>query len=293
MAAIRHRHAYSALAFAVALLASSARAQTAADVAMLTGPDRMERIVAGAKKEGGLMLYSSATVDDMAGIIASFEKKYGLKVRVWRGSSEDIRQRAVTESIFTTLFNTNLIKKADAPKTYEDLVDPKWKGKLAVEAEDANWLMGVASVMGEQKSLDLFRRIVAANGISIRKGHTLLANLVVSGETPMALTVYGYKANQLVHSGAPVQDVLLPPVVALPTGVAVARKAPDPYSAVLFWEHFLTDGQKVLLEQDNQPVNVKVKAPPPGIVITDPQKLLDEGDKWVKLYRDIFAPKAR
>ena len=56
MAAIRHRHAYSALAFAVALLASSARAQTAADVAMLTGPDRMERIVAGAKKEGGLML---------------------------------------------------------------------------------------------------------------------------------------------------------------------------------------------------------------------------------------------
>ncbi len=338
----------AALACAMgAMLAGIARAETAADVAFLTGPDRLEKIIIGAKKEGGLTLYSSATVEDMAGIIASFEKKYGLKVKVWRGSSEDIRQRAVTErranrfdvdvvetagpdieamhreellqevrsstlddmmpqalqphrewvtsriSIFTTLFNTNLVKKADAPKTYEDLLDPKWKGKLGIEAEDANWLMGIAGVLGEDKALDLFRRIVATNGISIRKGHTLLANMVVSGEVPLALTVYGYKANQLVHSGAPVQDVLLPPVVSLPTGVAVVRKAPSPYSAVLFWEHFLTDGQKVLLEQDNQPTNRRVKEPPPGIVITNPQKLLDEGDRWVKIFRDIFAARAR
>ena len=334
--------------FALACLAlAPARGETAADVAFLAGPDRMDKIIAGAKKEGGLMLYSSATVEDMADIIAGFEKKYSLKVRVWRGSSEDIRQRAVTErranrfdvdvietagpdieamhreqllqevrsptlddlmpqaiqphrewvtsriSIFTTLYNTNIVKAADAPKTYEDLLDPKWKGKLAVEAEDANWLMGVAGIMGEDKALDLFRRIVATNGISVRKGHTLLANMVVSGEAPLALTVYGYKSNQLVHGGAPVKDVLLPPVVALPTGVAVARGAPDPYSAVLFWEYFLTDGQKVLLAQDNTPTNRKVKEPPPGVVFTDPAKLLDEGDRWTKIFKDIFAPRAR
>ena len=56
-----------------------------------------------------------------------------------------------------------------------------WAGKLGVEAEDSDWFGGVVSALGEDKGLKLFRDIVAANGISVRKGHTLLANLVVSG----------------------------------------------------------------------------------------------------------------
>ncbi len=335
----------SAAAGALALSVFGAQAQTASDIAVLAGPDRMDKIVAGAKKEGGLTLYSSGTVEDMGGIIAGFEKKYGLKVKLWRGSSEDIRQRAVTErranrfdvdvietagpdieamhreellqkivsptladmmpqalrphgewvtgrlSIFTIGYNTNLVK--DAPKSYEDFLDPKWKGKLGIEAEDANWFMAVAGVMGEEKAIDLFRKIVATNGVSVRKGHTLLANMVASGEVPLALTLYNYKAEQLAASGAPLKPVYLQPLVALPTGVAVARKAPNPHAAVLFWEFFLTDAQHILISQDNVPTNRKIKEPPPGLVLTDPVKLLDEGDRWVKIYKDIFAPKAR
>jgi iron(III) transport system substrate-binding protein len=334
-------------ALALATLSSAAMAQTASDAAMLSGPDRMDKIIAGAKKEGKVSLYSSSPVKDMKQITAGFEKKYGVKVELWRASSEDIRQRAVQEahagranvdvfetassdmeamrrekllqeirsptlkdlipagtpahhewvtsriSIFTVLYNTNIIKKADAPKSYEDLLDPKFKGKLGIEAEDSNWFMAVADAMGEQKTIDLFRRIVATNGMSVRKGHTLLANLVPSGEVPMALTVYGYKAEQLFHSGAPVQPVYLPPPVALPTAIAVARKAPNPYAGVLFWEYFLTDGQKILVAQDNTPSNVKVKEPPPGLVFIDAAKLLDEGDRWTKLYKDIFVGRAK
>jgi iron(III) transport system substrate-binding protein len=153
--------------------------------------------------------------------------------------------------------------------------------------------MAVADAMGEQKTLDLFRRIVATNGMSVRKGHTLLANLVPSGEVPMALTVYGYMAEQLSHSGAPVEPLYLQPPVALPTAIAVARKAPDPSAAVLFWEYFLTDGQKILLTQDNTPSNFKVKAPPPGLIFINAAKLLDEGDRWTKLYKEIFVNRAK
>ena len=100
-------------------------------------------------------------------------------------------------SIFTAAFNTTLIKPEAAPKTYEDLADPQWKGKLGVEADDANWFMSIAGAMGEDKAVALFRKIVAVNGMSMRKGHTLLSNLVVAGEVPLALTVYGYRINEL------------------------------------------------------------------------------------------------
>src|SRR5260370_28634232 len=80
----------------------SASAQTgqpvAADLAAYTGADRMERLVAGAKKEGSLAVYSSAATDDMAALIAAFAKKYGVQVRLWRATSETIVQHAEVES---------------------------------------------------------------------------------------------------------------------------------------------------------------------------------------------------
>src|SRR5882672_5911642 len=214
---------------ALGLTSWGVRAQTAADPAHLAGPDRTARLIAGAKKEGTLNLYSSAIAEHMNAVGAAFEKKYGVKVVLWRGGSEEILQRIVTEArgghfavdvaetaapqivaldrekllqqvetpvraeimpgttmpgaswlasrlvVFTGAYNTNLVKKADLPKRYEDLLDPKWKGKLAIEADDNNWLMAISGALGEEKAVKLFRDIVAKNGISVRKGHPLMA----------------------------------------------------------------------------------------------------------------------
>jgi iron(III) transport system substrate-binding protein len=192
-------------------------------------------------------------------------------------------------SIFTAAFNTTLIKSEDAPKTYGDLTDPKWKGKLGVEADDANWFMSIAGAMGDDKAVALFRNIVARNGMSTRKGHTLLSNLVVAGEVPLALTVYGYRVNELKAKGAPIDGTVLPPAVALPTGIAVFAHAPHPYAAALFMDFFLGDGQRILAERGNVPTNRTVKEPPPGLAFVDVAKFLDEGDKWTKLFKETFA----
>src|SRR5262249_7612388 len=95
-------------------------------------------------------------------------------------------------NIFAFAYNTNKVKKEELPKTYEDLLDPRWKGRLGIEAEDADWFSGVVGQMGEARGLKLWKDIVATNAVSIRKGHTLLTNLVASGEIPMAITVYNY-----------------------------------------------------------------------------------------------------
>src|SRR6266850_6060360 len=167
------------LALLLSVLASGALAQAA----LYEGTDRLEKLVAGAKKEGELSMYTSAQADDIGAVAKAFEQKYGVKVNMWRAGSEKVLQRAVTEArggrftadiietngpememlhreqlaqqvksphladlipaairphgewvgtrlnVFALAYNTRLVKKQDLPKSYEDLVHPRWKGK--------------------------------------------------------------------------------------------------------------------------------------------------------------------
>ncbi len=335
-----------------ALPVYQAHAQAPADssrIAQLQGPDRQQRLVEGAKKEGELTFYTSAPVDDVAVLTGAFEKKYGVKVKVWRAASEKVLQRTVTEAranrfdldivdtngpeleglhrekllqevkspyvadlvaqaiqphrewvgtrlnIFTAAYNTKLVKKEELPKTYEDLLDPKWKGRLGIEAEDFDWFSGVIGELGEAKGLKLFRDIVAKNGISVRKGHTLLTNLVASGEVPLALTVYNYKAEQLKNKGAPIDWFAFPPAIARPNGIGMLRRAPHPHAAVLFFDFMLSDGQGLLAKRDFIPTNRKIDSPlnKMPIKFVDSRVILDEQAKWSNLYHEIITKQAK
>jgi len=333
------------LAFLFVLTITGTAAYAQADIATYQGADRSQKLLDGAKKEGTLTIYSSATVEDMTVLTTAFTKKYGVKTQVWRASSENIIQRAATEArgnrfdvdvfetdgvameaiyrekllqevrsplladlmpqairphkewigdrvqIFTAAYNTRAVKKDDLPKTYDDLTNPKWKGKLGIEAADHDWFSAVVGSMGEEKGVKLFREIVTKNGLSARKGHTLLANLVVTGEVPLALTTYLYKVQQLKNDGAPIDYVVLPPEVARPQGTGMARKAPHPNAAVLFMDFLLSDGQEILAKRDFIPTNVKVKPLPENmpLIFVDPAVLLDQNDKWEKLYKDVIS----
>src|SRR5690242_21869515 len=81
----------------LALTLGPAQAQTVEELALYNGPDRTERLIAGAKKEGALNIYSSLITTDMGALMKAFEAKYGVKATHWRGSSEDIRNRATRE----------------------------------------------------------------------------------------------------------------------------------------------------------------------------------------------------
>lgn len=199
-------------------------------------------------------------------------------------------------NIFVQAYNTNLVKKEEVPKTWEDLLHPRWKGRLGIEAEDQDWLAGVIGDVGEARGVKLFKDIVAANGVSVRKGHTLLTQLVVSGEIPLALTVYSYKAQQLKEKGAPIDWFSIGTPIARPNGVAVTKQAPNPHAAVLFYDYEISEeGQKILQGRDFVPTNTKVehafsKRP---LKFVDARMMLDEYQKWTKLYEELFAAKAR
>jgi len=339
--------------FGTQLAAAQASPPTLAQIAAYSGPDRTARLIAGANKEGEVDVYTSETVDDQAALSAAFQKKYGLRLNLWRGSANDILQRTVVEArggrfavdaietgaitmeslhreqllqritspafadlkpeairphhewigtrynVFAAAYNTGAVSKSDLPKTYADLTNPKWKDRLGVEAESSDWFGTLTEAMGGERGVAVFRDIVAKNGISVRRGHTLLANLVVSGEVPLAISTYLYKVAQLKARGAPVDWFAIPPVVARFEGVGVARRAPHPYAAMLYLDFMLTDAQAILAGRDFLPASAKVPPSsaatlPTGTALTfiDAAKALDQNQKWSTTYRQIVMNQA-
>ncbi len=199
-------------------------------------------------------------------------------------------------NVFVQAYNTKLVKKEELPKTWDDLLHPRWKGRLGIEADDQDWLAGVVSEVGEAKGVKLFKDIVASNGMSVRKGHTLLTQLVVSGEIPFALTVYNYKAEQLKDKGAPIEWFSIGTPIARPNGVAVLKAAPNPHSAILFFDFEISEeGQKILAGRDFVPTSSKIENPfsKGPLKFVDARMMLDEYEKWTKLYEEIFLAKGR
>jgi iron(III) transport system substrate-binding protein len=210
------------------------------------------------------------------------------------GSVPPHKQWAATLlSVWVQAYNTKLLKRDELPRSYGDLLDQKWKGRLGIEAKDQDWFASVVDVMGGgDKGIAFFRDLASGNGVSVRLGHTLLNNLVISGEIPIALTVYNYMPEQAKKKGAPIDWFALEPAIARSNGVGVARRAPHPRAALLFYEYLLSEeAQQSFVNMDYVPSNTKVASPLAGVRIlqVDPVRVLDESQKWTGLFEETFV----
>ena len=336
-------------ALAAALLAlaccAEAQGQSFSEFALDGGPGRFQRLVAGAKKEGALTLYTSISERDMAMLTADFDRRYGVKVNVWRASSVKVLQRATAEAranrwdfdaaaisspemeamhrerllqevrsrhhaalapdampshrawvpqflnVFVQAYNTSLVRKEDLPKSYAELADPRWKGRLGVEASDSEWYCGVLRHAGAERGAKLFRDIVATAGWSVRSGHTLLANLVASGEVPLALTVYSYRIEQLKRAGAPVEWFGIDPVIGRANGAGVSRRPPHPSAALLFYEYLISDAQPLMVKMNYLAADARIASSLRGVKVRfiDPRMPLEELERCAKAYDELNA----
>ncbi|MDB5992521.1 MAG: fbpA 2 [Herbaspirillum sp.] len=194
-------------------------------------------------------------------------------------------------NLIVQCFNTKQVKKAEQPSSFSDLLQPRWKGKLGIEAGDADWFMTIAEELGEDKGIQLFRAIVAANGVTVRRGHALMADQVIAGEIPFALNCYNFKIDQDRKAGAPVDWIAIGPVIARPNGAGISRKPPHPYAALLFYDYMLSpQAQQFLASLELVPVNKQIESPLTGrqVKFVDPKRAIDEQTKWDKLFNEIF-----
>jgi iron(III) transport system substrate-binding protein len=193
-------------------------------------------------------------------------------------------------AFFVAGYNTNLVKPADVPSSYEDLLHPKWIGRLAIESTDVLWFAALVKAMGEEKGLAYFRRLAAMKPM-IRSGHILAAQLVASGEIALLVNAYNNNIETLKKNGAPVEWKPLAPAFGQGSGIGVARHSRRPHAALLFAEFALSrEGQELLKSVNRVPASLAVDSPLNKFAhrMIEPALALDEGDKWDRLWSAMF-----
>jgi len=187
--------------------------------------------------------------------------------------------------IFVQAYNTKAVPKGDVPKSYADLLQPKWKGRIAIEGKEQEWFYTVVQSMGEADGLKYFRAL-AANGLQVRMGNALLTNMVIAGEVPLALTLYSYLPEQAKRKGAPIDWVALTPTIAATDAVGMAAHAPHPELAQKLYDFMLGDGQALMAAMGHVPSN---RAMAPALerfklTFIDPAAVIADYDRWTKIF---------
>lgn len=333
---------------AACVCASLALAQAPRDkndaVYMYRGADRDQRLLERARQEGTVSFYTSMATTESMPLAQAFERKYGVKVELWRATSDKVVQRAITEArgrrftldfietngpelemlarekllsefysphvadlpaaavpahrlwisdrlnVFVVAYNTNKVRREELPGTLEGFADPKWKGRIGLEATDAEWLATIVKLWGPDRGMAFFRRLADMKP-DIRKGHVLFSELVAAGEVPVGLTIYSSNAESMKRRGGPIDWVPIEPVVVRPQAIGVAKNAPHPHAALLLADFILSpEGQELLHSMGRVPVSTRVKSSLANIRYTliDPVTVLDESEKWEKVWSDLF-----
>src|SRR2546429_203023 len=191
---------------------------------------------------------------------------------------------------FVMGYNTKLVKAEDVPKSYEDLLQPRWSGNFGIEASDIIWFAAVAKAMGEEEGLAYFRKLAAMKP-QIRSGHTLMTELVAAGEIPVVLTLYNQAVDKLKERGAPIDWKPLPPAFGRADGIGVAKQAPHPHAALLFADFVLSpEGQRFIMAASRVPVNRKVGSSfdQRNFRIVELAPVVDEWDTWERRWQTLF-----
>ena len=169
-------------------------------------------------------------------------------------------------------YNTKLVSKKEAPKTYHDLLDPKWKGKIGMNTDDSKWFAPLIWIWGKDKAVNYLRTLMKQQ-LLLRENPALQGQLLAAGELHVVVNLFGYYMLDLQARGAPVDIVQADPTILRPAHLLIAKRAPHLNAAKVFMDFVHSaEGQQVLADLGREVAR-------PGIKIKYPRLL-----QGVKLY---------
>jgi iron(III) transport system substrate-binding protein len=305
------------------------------------------KLIEAAKQEGVLVYYTTMTLDQSKSVADRFEKRYGIKVTVFRTGGGPLLNKIFTESrggrhdwdvvvgrgemvlpmmqrkllasykspetkmideqlvdkegfwsayyvnSYVLGWNTKLVKREDVPKSYDALLNPKWKGgQISLDTEAYGMFEGLKGAWGKEKALDYFKKLASLDPV-LKRGNTERVQLAVAGEYPL-IVAYNQTIQRMTSRGAPIDWLPLEPAVTQVNPAMIGAKAPHPNAARLFYDFMLSkEGQEMLRGMQRIPVRKDVDPDPPRLfrgfkyVIENPEDYQDF-DATVKQYLDIF-----
>jgi iron(III) transport system substrate-binding protein len=197
--------------------------------------------------------------------------------------------------VVVTGYNTKLVRKDEVPKSYEDLLHSRWKGKMVLDTQDADWFHTLLEYFGEEKGLSFMKRL-AQLGPEMRTGHTLESQLLAAGEYSLSPILYGYRVAQMAAEGAPVDFAMIDPVISKPRMSALAKQAPHPYAGILFLDWIIgPEAQTIIAHEFGRgPSRKGIKSKysrleHPKYVVVPADSLAPMYKKRLEQYQQIFG----
>jgi iron(III) transport system substrate-binding protein len=163
-------------------------------------------------------------------------------------------------------YNTNLVKLGEVPKSFEDFLDPKWKGKIAWSSTVIGamlFITGVRNFMGEEKALTYLQKLAKQDVAPIASANRVVVDRVMAGEHAFCLDAFLHHPIISARKGAPVAPLPLDPVLTVVSSVMLPKAPPHPHAAMLFIDYLLSkEGQARLQGADYFPAHPEVAASP-------------------------------
>ena len=328
------------------------RESTLAALGKLPAAERQARLAEGAKKENGLVWYSSTTAEDALALSKKFNEQHpAIKINHFRSSSEKLLERILAESranafkadivtlpelelslmikrklllryeavessvypaetkdprgfwtgLYTSAwvpaYNTKQVTKDQAPRSYKDLLNPKWKNNIAMDNEPYNWYVISLNYLekrdGKEAAANYMKQL-AAQQIQWRKGHSLIGQLMSAGEFPLAAELQVHTVERAKATGAPIDWSVLDGVIPISkVGAAITSTGNNTYTSALFFDFLLSRGGMETIRASRRiPTRPDVTAPylkPYRLLPFEPHAI-DDFDRYVTLFRDTFKP---
>ena len=248
---------------------------------------------------------SDVVLSGQLGVLALIEKRVAARYRspereFYREGFKDKEGlwTAYMTNVMATAYNTRQVKKDEAPRTLEDLLKPRWKGKLTMDSQSYVWFGTILQYMGEEAGLRFMKRLNEQN-LSHQRGRRLMTQLVAAGEFDMTVETNLNSVLSLGKQGAPLSFAPMPPFFLSPSLVFLSANAPHPYTGALFVDYLLSDeGQKIIVTTNRMPAHAKVKSPESQLLEGQDVRVPDIMDIGIRYqaigtrYREVF-PGAR
>jgi iron(III) transport system substrate-binding protein len=191
-------------------------------------------------------------------------------------------------SLLVYLYNAKQVTRAQAPKSIDDLLQPRWKGKLGMDKDADDWLAAIMDYYGDERGKQIARGL-GAQQLNIRKGRTLVSQLVAAGEFPVQIDAHHHEAVALKKAGAPI-DYLFPepfvPVKAV-SAFVLASRPPHPHAAALLVDFMLSrKGQEIAYRQTRWPAH-KDLATGGADEVGNRKTVVPDSDKWGARFEEL------
>jgi iron(III) transport system substrate-binding protein len=192
-------------------------------------------------------------------------------------------------------YNTKLVKKEDLPKQWKDLLNPKWKGKLAMNGNRPEWYIGLLQMMGEEEGRRYMKSLTELKTIPIESA-TLSDQLLAAGEYAVFVNSSPANTEREKRKGAPVDWANINPLPTYPILVSVSSHPNFPNTAKLMADFLLSqDGQKVFAEIPRIPARPGIETKPANLTkgvnmfFIDVNKMAGKSDDLEADFRKTFG----